>query len=132
MGTISFCHIFVLDRLTVAYKLIFFMPLIVSFFLFCSLMFLQISPMWVTTGDLADSIMPAGELSNTVVEIGISVLQESCDTKKIIFPYILTEHLLQHKFESRVVQQNFRRDGKYKLNHKDLVCVSLTTYRRFD
>ena len=82
--------------------------------------------MWVTAGDLADSVMPTGELSNTVAEIGISVLQEGCDSKKIIFPGILTVHLLEHNFKSRVVQNNFRRDNKYKLSHKDVVCFFIS------
>ncbi|KAM0918082.1 hypothetical protein ACQ4PT_009056 [Festuca glaucescens] len=48
--------------------------------------FLLIEPMWVSTGDLASSVMPSGELSSTVAEIGIAVLQVDCPKKKIIFP----------------------------------------------
>jgi hypothetical protein len=46
----------------------------------------MIEPMWVSTGDLAISVMPSGELSSTVAEIGIVVLQVECPKKKIIFP----------------------------------------------
>jgi hypothetical protein len=34
----------------------------------------MIDPMWVSTGDLASSVMPSGELATTVAEIGIAVL----------------------------------------------------------
>ena len=91
------------------------------FFLFCSITFLQISPMWVTTKDLAESVMPSGKLSNSVAEIGISVLQDSCQNKKINFPWILTVKLLEKNFDSRIVQQHFRRDNKYILSHQNVV-----------
>jgi hypothetical protein len=44
-----------------------------------------IEPMWVNTGKLASSFMADGELSNTVCDIGISVLQDTCPTNKVIF-----------------------------------------------
>ena len=78
--------------------------------------------MWVTAGELADSVKPDGELSNTVVEIGVYVLQQSCrDNSKVIFPWIATSYLLDHNFHSNVLKKHFRKDDKYKLSHKNLV-----------
>ena len=78
--------------------------------------------MWVTTSELADSVKPDGELSNTVVEIGVYVLQQSCrDNSKVIFPWIATSYLLDHNFHSNVLKKHFRKDDKYKLSHKNLV-----------
>jgi hypothetical protein len=86
----------------------------------------MIDPMWVSTGDLASSVMPSGELSTTVAEIGIVVLQVDCPKKKIIFPWIVTVYLLERRFNSRILQKHFRMDDKYKLSHQNLVnffCV---------
>ncbi|KAM0825095.1 hypothetical protein ACQ4PT_069768 [Festuca glaucescens] len=46
---------------------------------------LQIDPMWVTTGELADSMKPNGLLSNTVCDIGVAVLQHTCPDNKLSF-----------------------------------------------
>ncbi|KAM0825705.1 hypothetical protein ACQ4PT_069377 [Festuca glaucescens] len=83
--------------------------------------FLQISPMWVYCHDLADSVMPDGELSSTVARIGISVIQQECPKKKIIFPWIVTVYLLERKFDSNVLRKHFRRDDNYKLSHQNLL-----------
>ncbi|KAM0904107.1 hypothetical protein ACQ4PT_018221 [Festuca glaucescens] len=77
--------------------------------------------MWVNTWELADCVKPGEELSNTICDIAISVLQESCPEKKVIFPYIVTKYLMEHKFNSKIVQNYFRKDEKYKLSHKDLI-----------
>ena len=79
--------------------------------------------MWVTTGELADCMSPGCELSNTVAKIGISVLKKSCGDNKVIFPWIVTKHLQEGKFNSNVIKMNFRRDGLYTLSHKQLVPV---------
>ncbi|KAM0906696.1 hypothetical protein ACQ4PT_016611 [Festuca glaucescens] len=49
---------------------------------------LQIDPMWVTTGELADSMKPNGLLSNTVCDIGVAVLQHTCPDNKLSFPVL--------------------------------------------
>ena len=95
-------------------------------FLFVSTRILHIDPMWVTTGELADSMKPGGELSNTVVDIGISVLRECSGEKKVIFPYIVTAYLLERKFNTNVLKKHFRRDISYQLSHKDLVRACLS------
>ena len=77
----------------------------------------------MNTWELADCVRPDGQLSNTICDIAISVLQESCPEKKVIFPYIVTKYLMENKFNSKLVQQYFRKDEKYKLSHKDLVCI---------
>ena len=77
--------------------------------------------MWVTTGELAGSMKPGGKLSNTVAEIGIAVLRESCPDNKIIFPWIVTSYLIDKKFHTNVLKNSFRRDASYKLSHKRLV-----------
>ena len=82
---------------------------------------LDIAPMWINIGDLADSVMPTGEMSATVAEIGIVVLQGNCQNNKLIFPWIVTVYLLEKKFDSRIIQHHFRRDEKYKLSHKNIV-----------
>ncbi|KAM0820969.1 hypothetical protein ACQ4PT_041929 [Festuca glaucescens] len=82
--------------------------------------FLMIDPMWVSTGDLASSVMPSGELSATVAEIGIAVLQVDCPKKKIIFPWIVTVYLLERRFDSKILKKHFRMDEKYKLSHQNL------------
>ncbi|KAM0895068.1 hypothetical protein ACQ4PT_024057 [Festuca glaucescens] len=41
--------------------------------------------------------------------------------KKVILPYIVTKYLMEHKFNSKIVQNYFRKDEKYKLSHKDLL-----------
>ncbi|KAM0897327.1 hypothetical protein ACQ4PT_022632 [Festuca glaucescens] len=81
--------------------------------------------MWVNTWELADCVKPDGELSNTICDIAISGLQESCPDKKVIFPYIFTKYLMEHKFNSKIVQKYLRKDDKYKLNHKDLLSFPL-------
>lgn len=78
--------------------------------------------MWCTTGELADSMKPNGELSNTVCDIGVAVLQHTCPDNKVIFPFIITKYLLDQKFSASVVRMHFRKDQLYKLSHKDLVC----------
>jgi hypothetical protein len=82
----------------------------------------------VNTGELAGSVMPHGELSNTVCDIGISVLQESCPPNKVIFPYLVTRNLLDGNFKTNLVRRYFRRDVEYKLSHKDLVCYCLSCF----
>ena len=77
--------------------------------------------MWVSTGELAGSMKLGGKLSNTVAEIGISVLRDSCPDSKIIFPWIVTSYLLDRKFHTNVLKNFFRRDAFYKLSHKRLV-----------
>ncbi|KAM0881813.1 hypothetical protein ACQ4PT_032705 [Festuca glaucescens] len=77
---------------------------------------LHIEPMWVNTWELVDCVKPGGELSNNICDIAISVLQESCPEKKVIFPYIVTKYLMEHKFNSKIVQNYFRKDEKYKLS----------------
>jgi hypothetical protein len=84
-----------------------------------------IEPMWVNTSELASSFMPDGELSNTVCDIGISILQDTCPNNKVIFPYLVTKYLMEGNFNSNMVRRSFRRDDKYKLSHKDLVCYCL-------
>jgi hypothetical protein len=79
--------------------------------------------MWVHTGDLASSVMPTRELSGTVAEVGISVLQHECGSRKIIFPWIVTVYLLERKFDSNVLRKHFRRDDKYKLSHQNMVLL---------
>ncbi|KAM0861889.1 hypothetical protein ACQ4PT_045604 [Festuca glaucescens] len=82
---------------------------------------LHIEPMWVNTSELAGSMKPSGELSNTVCDIAISVLQDSCSDKKVIFPHIVMKYLLDHKFDARILCKHFRKDSSYKLSHKDLL-----------
>ena len=84
--------------------------------------------MWVTAGELAESMMPGGEISGTVADIGISVLRENMGEKKVIFPFIVTAYLLDRKFESNVLKKHFRKDNLYKLSHKDMVCRSCTFF----
>jgi hypothetical protein len=84
-----------------------------------------IEPMWVNTGELASSFMADGELSNTVCDIGISVSQDTCPTNKVIFPYLVTKYLMEGNLNSNLVRRSFRGDEKYKLSHKDLVCIYL-------
>jgi hypothetical protein len=84
-----------------------------------------IEPIWVNTGELASSFMSDGELSNTVCDIGISVLQDTCPTNKDIFPYLVTKYLMKGNFNSNLVRRSFRRDDKYKLSHKDMVYFCL-------
>ena len=98
---------------------------LLSFKHYGSTRILQIDPMWVTTGELAASMKPDGKLSNTVAEIGISVLQRCCADSKIIFPWIVTSYLLDRKFHTNVLKNYFRRDGLYKLSHKRLVQYHL-------
>ena len=78
--------------------------------------------MWVTTGDLAESMKPGGQLSASVADIGINVLRDSCEPNKVIFPFIVTAYLLQRKFSTNALKNHFRKDPSYKLSHKDLVC----------
>uniref|UniRef100_A0ACD5YSR8 Uncharacterized protein n=1 Tax=Avena sativa TaxID=4498 RepID=A0ACD5YSR8_AVESA len=87
--------------------------------------FLHIDPMWVYTGDLASSVMPSGQLSSTVAEVGIAVLQKECPVKKIIFPWIVTVYLLENKFDSKILRKHFRRDEKYKLSHQNLLSFAV-------
>jgi hypothetical protein len=84
-----------------------------------------IEPMWVNTGELASSVMPDGELSNTVCDIRMSVLQDTCPPNKVICPYLMTKYLMEGNFKSNLVRRSFRRDDKYKLSPKDLVCYYL-------
>jgi hypothetical protein len=70
---------------------------LLTVFLLCSSRFLLIEPMWVSTSYLASSVMPSGELSSTVAEIWIVVLQVDCPKKKIIFPSIVIVYLLEIK-----------------------------------
>jgi hypothetical protein len=84
-----------------------------------------IEPMWVDTGELASSFMPDGDLSKIVCDIGISVLQDTCPPNKFIFPYLVTKYLMEGNFKSTLVLKSFRKDDKYKLSHKDLVCYCL-------
>ena len=84
--------------------------------------------MWVTAGELAGSVRPEGLLSNTVVEIGVSVLQQSCGDKKVIFPWIATSYLLDRNFNSNVLKKHFRRDEKYKLSHKKMVSLYILLF----
>jgi hypothetical protein len=84
-----------------------------------------IETIWVNTDELVSSFMLDGELSNTVCDIGISVLQDTCPTNKVIFPYLVTKYLMEGNFNSNLVRRSFRRDDKYKLGHKDLVCFCL-------
>jgi hypothetical protein len=81
-----------------------------------------IDPMWVTTSDFAGSVMPYGELSNNMCDLAISVLQDTCPPNKVIFPYLVTKYLMEGKFNATLLRRAFRRDDKYKLSHKDLVC----------
>jgi hypothetical protein len=67
--------------------------------------------------------MPTGELSGTVAEVGISVLQHECRSRKIIFPWIVIVYLLERKFDSNVLRKHFRRDDKYKLSHQNMVLL---------
>ena len=95
---------------------------LIQFYIFYgSTRILHIDPMWVTTGELAGSMKPGGKLSNTVAEIGISVLRDSCPDSKIIFPWIVTSYLIDRKFHTNVLKNFFRRDAFYKLSHKRLV-----------
>jgi hypothetical protein len=75
----------------------------------------------VSTGDLASNVMPSGELSATVAEIVIVVLQVDCPKKKIIFPWIVTIYLLERRFDSKILKKHFRMDEKYKLSHQNQV-----------
>jgi hypothetical protein len=84
-----------------------------------------IDPTWVSTGDLASSVMPSGEMSTTVAEIGIAVLQVDCPKNKIIFPWIVTVYLLERRFDSRILKKHFRMDANYKLSHQNLVKLFL-------
>jgi len=82
--------------------------------------------MWVNTEELAGSVMPGGQLSNTMCDIAISVMQDTCPKNKVIFPYIVTRYLMERKFNCRLLLTHFRKDALYKLSHKDLVCVFLS------
>ncbi|KAM0921420.1 hypothetical protein ACQ4PT_006870 [Festuca glaucescens] len=82
---------------------------------------LHIEPMWVNTGELAGSMKPGGKLTNTVCDIAISVLQDSCSDKKVIFSHIVTKYLLDRKFNAHILRKHFRKDSSYKLRHKDLL-----------
>ncbi|KAM0825630.1 hypothetical protein ACQ4PT_069427 [Festuca glaucescens] len=44
--------------------------------------------MWVTTGELADSMKPNRLLSNTVCDICVAVLQHTCPDNKLSFPVL--------------------------------------------
>ena len=79
--------------------------------------------MWVYTHDLVDSVRPDGELSNNMCDLAISVLQDTCPPNKVIFSYLVTKYLMEGNFKATLVQRAFRRDQKYILSHKDLVCV---------
>ncbi|KAM0874591.1 hypothetical protein ACQ4PT_037302 [Festuca glaucescens] len=86
---------------------------------------LQIDPMWVTTSELADSMKPNGLLSNTVCDIGVAILQHTCPDNKVIFPFIITKYLMDHKFNASAVRRHFRKDQSYKLSHKDLLSFPI-------
>ena len=64
----------------------------------------EIAGMWVSFGELADTVMPDGHLSNTCAEIGIRCLSTMCSPKKTIFPWVLSVYLLQHNFSSPFVR----------------------------
>ena len=79
---------------------------------------LDIEHMWVTTGNLAESMKPGGQLSASVADIGINVLRDSCEPNKVIFPFIVTAYLLQRKFNTIALKNHFRKDPSYKLSHR--------------
>jgi hypothetical protein len=70
--------------------------------------------------------MPTRELSGTVPEVGISVLQHECGSRKIIFPWIVIVYLHERKFDSNVLRKHFRRDDKYKLSHQNMVFLYIS------
>ena len=98
---------------------------------FYSSMILSIDPMWVYAYDVAESVRPEGELSNNMCDLAISVLQDSCPPNKVIFPHLVTKYLLEGNFNATLVKRAFRRDQKYILSHKDLVCGCLVVYSSF-
>ena len=98
---------------------------------FCSSMILSIDPMWVYAYDLGDSVRPDGELSNNMCDLAIYVLQDTCPPNKVIFPHLVTKYLLEGNFNATLVKRAFRRDQKYILSHKDLVCGCLVVYSSF-
>ena len=87
--------------------------------------------MWVYAYDLSESVRPEGELSNNMCDLAISVLQDSCPPNKVIFPHLVTKYLLEGNFNATLVKRAFRRDQKYILSHKDLVCGCLVVYSSF-
>ena len=87
--------------------------------------------MWVYAYDLAESVRPEGELSNNMCDLAISVLQDSCPPNKVIFLHLVTKYLLEGNFNATLVKRAFRRDQKYILSHKDLVCGCLVVYSSF-
>lgn len=80
---------------------------------------IDIDGRWVTLGELADCVRKMGQVSTSIIELHVRVLQYLEMPDKIIFPWSLSVYLLVGDFKCKSVMHHFRRDQHYILSHQN-------------
>ena len=95
---------------------------------YCSIRVIDIAGRWVTLGELANCVREIGQVSTSIAELHVRVLQYLHLPNKIIFPWLLSVYLLVGDFSSKSVLHHFRRDQRYILSHQNEVLVVFYFY----
>ena len=89
---------------------------------FCSLEIVKYRDNWVTTVELADSMKPRGQLSTRVCDVAIEYIRDQCRVeKRLVFPYLVVNHLLSNEFTKKCVLNAFKRQKNYSLTVQNQV-----------
>ena len=102
--------------------LAYFLNFLNLFLFFCSVRVIDIDGRWVTLGELANCVKGVGQLSTSIAELHVRVLQYKETPNRLIFPWVLSVYLLIGDFKSKCLLKYFRRDKSYILSHQDQVC----------
>ena len=77
---------------------------------------------WVHTVELADSMKPRSELSTRVCDLAVEYIRNNCRVeKRVVFPYLVVNHLLANEFGKKIVTRAFRRQKDYSLTIQNQV-----------
>ncbi|XP_071680291.1 putative ubiquitin-like-specific protease 1B [Lolium perenne] len=84
---------------------------------------IDLDDIYVSLGDLAESVRPRNKLYNTVAEIGINIIKrENQNPKKVIIPLRIASYLIEGRDNLKEVTRCFENSPSNRLDHKDIVC----------
>ncbi|KAM0908925.1 hypothetical protein ACQ4PT_015145 [Festuca glaucescens] len=83
---------------------------------------IDLDDIYVSLGDLAESVRPRNKLYTTIAEIGINIIKrENQNPKKVIMPLRIASYLIEDRDNLKEVTRCFENSPSNRLDHKDIV-----------
>ena len=65
---------------------------------------------------------PRAQLSTRVCDVAVEYIRNNCRVeKRVVFPYLVVDHLLANEFAKRIVTKSFRKQKDYSLTVQNQV-----------